>query len=126
MANSGFLGLWTWLGVALLAISALFIQPAAAFCVRNDTGEPVKVEAIEDSAVFNVEIANNQKACCDPKDAACGISQDKVQLSISSSGSKAMCSVAVGPKGNINVTGRPDQLKCKANKAGSTMDWASG
>lgn len=112
----------------VLAFAAVTMapSPAAAFCIRNDTGAAIQVEATDDSAVFQTEIANNKKRCCSPKDEACGITKKKVQLSISSPDGEATCKVAVGAKGNVNVTGSPDQLKCKANKAGSTMDWASG
>lgn len=112
--------------VLVLAAVTMAAVPAAAFCIRNDTGATIQVQATDDSAVFQTEIANNKKSCCSPKDETCGITKKKVQLSISSPGGEATCEVAVGAKGNVNVTGSPDQLKCKANKAGSTMDWASG
>ena len=63
--------------MALVAVSA-FLQPAYAFCVRNDTGAPIFIEAVEKSAVFNQELANNKKACCSPKDEACAIGKAKV------------------------------------------------
>jgi hypothetical protein len=114
-------------GFVLVFASVLMTTaPAAAFCIRNDTGATIQVEATDDSAVFQTEIANNKKSCCSPKDEACGITKKKVQLSISSPNGEATCEVAVSAKGNVNVTGNPKQLKCKANKAGSTMDWASG
>jgi hypothetical protein len=109
-----------------LAIALAMIQPAAAFCVRNDTGSPIMIEAVDGTAVFNQALANNKKVCCSPKDAACEIDGTKIKLSISSPDGASACSVAVTAKGHVNVTGRPDQLTCKANKAGSTMDWASG
>jgi len=105
---------------------AMTATPADAFCVRNDTGSPVVVAALEGTAIFQTKLANNKKACCEPKDEACGIGKDKVRLSISSEGEGAHCKVEVSPRGNVNVTGRIDQLRCKANKAGSTMDWAPG
>jgi len=71
-------------------------------------------------------LANNKKVCCQPKDQACAIGEGKVKLSITSQEGETTCQVAVSPKGNVNVTGKPSSMKCKANKAGSTMDWASG
>ena len=115
-----------FIGLTGLMSLILPITPAQAFCVRNDTGAPIMIEATEDSAVFSLELDNNKKACCQPKDEACAIGNDKVKLSISSSDSAASCSITVSPKGNVNVTGKPDRMKCKANKPGSTMDWASG
>ncbi len=102
------------------------VTPAQGFCVRNDTGASISIEAADGTAVFSRELANNKKACCQPKDKACAIGKEKVRLTISSPEGDASCSIAVDPKGNVNVTGKPDRLKCKANKAGSTMDWASG
>lgn len=84
------------------------------------------IEATDGTAAFSRELANNKKTCCQPKDKACAIGKDKVKLTISVSGGDTSCRVTVDPKGNINVTGKPDLIKCKANKAGSTMDWASG
>lgn len=110
----------------LALVTSLFALPADAFCVRNDTGAPIRVEAEDRTADFAVEIANNEKSCCRPKDQSCAIGKADVQLSITASEGDGACSVTVDPKGNINVTGRPDAMKCKANKAGSTMDWASG
>ncbi len=106
--------------------SLIAVTPAESFCVRNDTGGSILIEAIEESANFSRELANNKKACCQPKDQACGIGEGKVKLSISSQKGDATCQVAVSAKGNVNVTGKPNSLKCKSNKAGSTMDWASG
>ncbi len=102
------------------------VQPANAFCVRNDTGAPIRVEAEGGTAAFAVEIANNKKTCCSPKDEQCAIGKADVQLSIGATEGDATCAITVDPKGNINVTGKQTALKCKANKAGSTMDWASG
>lgn len=113
-------------GLTGLATVILLITPASAFCVRNDTGTTILIEATDDSAVFSQELANNKKVCCQPKDQACAIGKGKVKLSISSGNDAASCYVAVSPKGNVNVTGKPDKIKCKANKPGSTMDWASG
>ncbi len=101
-------------------------EPAEAFCVRNDTGGPIQVEAVDGTAAFTVAIDNNKKACCSPKKAACAVGKASVKLSITGADSDANCDVTVDPKGNVNVTGKPDALKCKANKAGSTMDWAPG
>ncbi|MGI9437443.1 MAG: hypothetical protein ACR2Q4_21890 [Geminicoccaceae bacterium] len=116
------------LGIGLLScIAALSLaEPVAAFCVRNDTGGPIIIQALDDSAAFSRELANNKKACCSPKDEGCAIDKSGVKLSISSPGDKEACSITVSPKGNVNVTGRSGELTCKANKAGSTMDWASG
>lgn len=116
---------WALGVMASIGVFAM-INPAMSFCVRNDTGTVITIEAIDDSASFNRELANNKKACCQPKDKTCAIGKDKVKLSISTPEDAAMCSVTVDPKGNVNVTGKPDRIKCKANKAGSTMDWASG
>lgn len=101
-------------------------EPALAFCVRNDTGSPIRVEALKSTASFATEIANNKKACCQPKDERCAIGDVDVQLSITASEGDGSCALSVQPKGNINVTGKQNALKCKANKAGSTMDWAPG
>ncbi|MGI9500559.1 MAG: hypothetical protein ACR2P3_11000 [Geminicoccaceae bacterium] len=113
---------------APVLVTALWlnVQPALAFCVRNDTGVPIRVEALDGTADFLVDITNNKKACCRPKDENCAIGKADVRLSITASESDAACAVTVDPKGNINVTGNQSALKCKANKAGSTMDWASG
>lgn len=110
----------------LAAAGWLSIQPASAFCVRNDTGAPIRVEAEGGTAAFAVEIANNKKTCCSPKDQKCAIGKDDVQLSIGATEGDATCAITVDPKGSINVTGKQNAVKCKANKAGSTMDWASG
>lgn len=112
--------------LALVTVIWLAAGPAEAFCVRNDTGAPIQVEAVEGTAAFTATISNNKKTCCSPKDAACALTKADVLLSITGSDSDASCDVAVDPKGNVNVTGKPDALKCKANKAGSTMDWAPG
>ncbi len=114
------------LALIMAAAGWLGVQPANAFCVRNDTGAPIRVEATSGTAAFAAEIANNTKTCCNPKDEDCAIGKADVQLSIEAMKGDAACTVTVDPKGNINVTGRQDALKCKANKAGSTMDWASG
>ena len=111
--------------VFAVAAVCLLAEPASAFCVRNDTGAPISVRAEEGTAAFDVDIANNEKTCCSPKDQGCAIGENDVQLSISTP-EGGSCALTVDPKGNINVTGKPDALKCKANKAGSTMDWASG
>ncbi|MEM7041962.1 MAG: hypothetical protein AAF543_04035 [Pseudomonadota bacterium] len=110
--------------IALVAACVL-AQPASAFCVRNDTGSAINVRADEGTAAFDVDIDNNKKACCSPKDENCAIGKADVQLSITAP-EGGSCTITVDPKGNINVTGKPHALKCKANKAGSTMDWASG
>ncbi|MGI9493789.1 MAG: hypothetical protein ACR2QF_15440 [Geminicoccaceae bacterium] len=102
------------------------VTPAESFCVRNDTGASIVIEAVEGSANFSRTLVNNKKACCQPKDAACAIGEDKVKLTISSQEGAATCQVTVPAKGNVNVTGRLNKIKCKANKAGSTMDWVSG
>jgi hypothetical protein len=102
------------------------IEAAYGFCVRNDTGAPISVEAVDGTASFALELANNKKACCSPKDKACAIGKADVKLVIGASKTEASCDVTVSPKGNVNVTGGQNALKCKANKAGSTMDWASG
>lgn len=116
-----------WKPAALAFVGILAItNPAMSFCVRNDTGTVIVIEAIDQTANFTRELANNKKICCQPKDEACAIGKDKVNLSISTGEGGASCDVAVSPKGNVNVTGKPDRIKCKANKAGSTMDWASG
>lgn len=107
-------------------VEVMAASSANAFCVRNDTGSPIFVEALDGTEVFQTELANNKKACCEPKDQACGIGKGKVRLSISSEEEQAHCTVEVNPKGNVNVTGQKDQLKCKANKANSTMDWSYG
>ena len=114
------------LGLAVSMSVIAVVTPAQSFCVRNDTGTSIMIEAIDGSAAFNRELANNEKTCCQPKDQACAIGKDKVKLTISTPNNDAACSVTVSPKGNVNVTGKPDQIKCKANKTGSTMDWASG
>ena len=106
--------------------SFAIVTPAESFCVRNDTGASIMIEAVQGSANFSRELANNNKACCRPEDEACAISGEKVKLMISSPEGEATCEVAVTAKGNVNVTGKSSQIKCKANKAGSTMDWASG
>jgi len=110
----------------LYSVSVIVSEPAAAFCVRNDIGAPIQVQALDGTANFTVEIENNKKACCKPKDAACGIGEENVKLSITAGDEDAVCDVSVDPKGNVNVTGKPTGLKCKSNKAGSTMDWAPG
>ncbi len=116
-----------WKSAALAFVGILAItNPAMSFCVRNDTGTAIMIDAIDQSANFSHELANNKKICCQPKDKACAIGKDKVNLSISTGEDGASCDVAVTPKGNVNVTGKPGRIKCKANKAGSTMDWASG
>lgn len=112
--------------IAAAMLLVIDVTPAVAFCVRNDIGSPIQVEALDDTASFRVAVANNEKACCEPKDEACAIGDDKVRLSITTDEGKASCRVNVGARGNVNITGSPDALKCKANKAGSTMDWASG
>ncbi len=112
--------------LALATAGWLNVPAASAFCVRNDTGAPIRVEAEGGTAAFEAEIANNSKTCCSPKDESCGIGKADVQLSIGATESDATCAVTVDPKGNINVTGKQSALKCKANKAGSTMDWAPG
>ena len=119
-------GLFCATALVLVVAEWLNVQPANAFCVRNDTGAPIRVEAEGGTAAFAVEIANNTKTCCSPKDENCAIGKADVQLSIGATESDATCAVTVDPKGNINVTGKQNALKCKANKAGSTMDWASG
>lgn len=111
------------LASVMFLMSAL---PAAGFCVRNDTGVAISIEAIQESATFSRSLANNKKACCQPKDQACAIGKDNVTLTISTDQDQSSCQIEVEPKGNVNVTGKPDRIKCKANKAGSTMDWASG
>lgn len=119
----GFRGLCAalaWIGVLVSA------NPAFSFCVRNDTGFSIAIEATGQSANFSHRLANNKKICCEPKDEACAIGKAKVTLSISAFDGEATCDVAVSPKGQVNVTGKSGSLKCKANKAGSTMDWASG
>jgi len=111
----------------ILAVACwLSVQPALAFCVRNDSGAPIRIEAIEGSARFSAEIDNNKKSCCRPDDRNCAIGKAGVKLTINAVGGDAACAVTVDPKGNVNVTGNANALKCKANKAGSTMDWASG
>jgi|GEM_PF-2720251 len=115
-------GIW----LALAAVCWLGVQPAHAFCVRNDTGAPIHVEALDETAAFTVDIANNKKACCSPKNQACSLGKADVKLSITALEGDATCDIKVDPKGNINVTGKQNALKCKANKAGSTMDWAPG
>ena len=110
--------------LALAATFWLVAEPALAFCVRNDTGAPIRIEAVDGTATFAVERDNNKKTCCLPKDQSCAIGKADVKLSINVLEGAASCAVSVDPKGNINVTG--NALKCKANKAGSTMDWASG
>lgn len=112
--------------LVLAATFWLSAQPAFAFCVRNDTGAPIRIEAIDSTANFTMELDNNKKTCCQPNDQSCAIGKADVQLSITTPRGDATCAVSVGPKGNINVTGNANALKCKANKAGSTMDWASG
>lgn len=109
----------------LIALGA-GIEPAYGFCVRNDTGAPINVEAVDGTASFAVELANNKRVCCSPKNAACAIGKADVKLVIGTSESETSCDVIVSAKGNVNVTGKQDALKCKANKAGSTMDWAPG
>ena len=111
---------------ALVMISGTSIPSAHAFCVRNDTGAPISIEAVDGTASFSVELANNKKACCSPKDDACSIGKADIKLDIGATQGDAHCDVTVSPKGNVNVTGKQTALKCKANKAGSTMDWASG
>jgi hypothetical protein len=111
---------------AIAVLSLLSTNPAAAFCVRNDIGAPIQVEALDGTATFATELANNKKTCCQPKDTACAIEGKKVKLSITSMEGDSACTLDVDAKGNVNVTGKPDAMKCKANKAGSTMDWASG
>ena len=110
----------------LVMISGASIPSAYGFCVRNDTGAPITVEAVDGTASFAIELANNKKACCSPKDDACAIGKADVKLNIGATESETRCDVAVSPNGNVNVTGKQNALKCKANKAGSTMDWASG
>ena len=116
------------LGLAIAFAMALWLNAGAAlaFCVRNDTGASIRVEAQNGTAAFAADIANNKKACCRPKDESCAIGDGEVQLSITASEGVGSCALSVDPKGNINVTGKQNALKCKANKAGSTMDWASG
>lgn len=126
MTASARTGRYCATALILAAAGWLCIQPANAFCVRNDTGAAIRVEALEGTATFTVEIANNTKACCSAKDQNCAIGKADVQLSIGATGGDGTCAVSVTPKGNINVTGKQNALKCKANKAGSTMDWASG
>lgn len=111
---------------ALVVMCTAGMNAAFGFCVRNDTGAPISVEAVDRTASFDVKLANNKKACCSPKDDACAIGKTDVKLKIGASESDARCDVTVSAKGNVNVTGRQNALKCKANKAGSTMDWASG
>ena len=115
-------------GIFIAAAAAFWlnIQPTLAFCIRNDTGGPIHVEALDGTATFAVEVDNNKKSCCSPKDESCAIGDADIKLSVGASKGDATCEVMVDPKGNINVTGDHDALKCKANKAGSTMDWASG
>lgn len=113
---------------AVIVASVVFLSsfnPALAFCVRNDTGAPIRVEAGDGTATFRADIANNEKACCRPADERCKIGQANVSLSINTSEGNASCNVTVVPKGNVNITGNRNALKCKANKPGSTMDWAS-
>lgn len=112
--------------ITVALVWGLGVSTAHAFCVRNDTGAPIHVEAIDGTARFAMELPNNKQACCSPKDEACAISKADVKLTINALESKAHCDVTVSPRGNVNVTGRQDALRCKANKAGSTMDWASG
>lgn len=112
--------------IGALAGLVVGIGPASAFCIRNDTGAPIKVDTTNQGLNVTLELANNKKACCDHKEDRCTLGNDKIDLSISSSAGEASCSVTVPASGNVNVTGRPDKLKCKALKAGSTMDWASG
>ena len=52
----------------LAAAGWLSIQPASAFYIRNDTGAPIRVKSEGSTAAFTVEIANNTKICCSPKD----------------------------------------------------------
>lgn len=126
MRASARTGRYGTIACVLAATGWLSIQPANAFCVRNDTGAPIRVDALEGTAAFTVEVANNTKACCSIKDQNCAIGKADVQLSIGATQGDDTCTVSVHPKGNINVTGKQNALKCKANKAGSTMDWASG
>ncbi|MGI9450875.1 MAG: hypothetical protein ACR2QH_09625 [Geminicoccaceae bacterium] len=126
MAGSSFFQSRLVLMLTSLMIIVAIVTPAESFCVRNDTGTSIMIEAIQGSANFSRELVNNKKVCCQPKDETCAISGDKVKLMISSQEGKATCEIAVTAKGNVNVTGKPSQIKCKANKAGSTMDWASG
>ena len=126
MVTSTLLGRHSGAAIATAAAFWLNVQPAAAFCIRNDTGAPIRVEALDGTAAFAVEVGNNKKSCCSPKDESCAIGDADIKLSIGTSKGDAACEVTVDPKGNINVTGDHDALKCKANKPGSTMDWASG
>lgn len=112
--------------LALMIAIGAGVEPAYGFCVRNDTGAPIIIEAVDGTASFAVELANNKKACCSPKNEACAIGKADVKLAIGASEGDASCDVTVSAKGNVNVTGKQDALKCKANKAGSTMDWAPG
>ena len=112
--------------IAVALVWGISIGPAHAFCIRNDTGAPIRVDAIDGTAKFGVELPNNKQACCSPKNEVCAIGEADVTLAIQALDSQARCEVTVTPKGNVNVTGKQDSLKCKANKAGSTMDWASG
>lgn len=114
------------IALALAATCWASVQPALAFCVRNDTGAIIQVQALDGTASFSADIANNKKVCCSPKDEACAIGKGDVRLSIRASKGDATCDVTADPKGNINVTGRQNALKCKANKPGATMDWAPG
>ena len=115
-------------GVPLILVAAILssAQPAMSFCVRNDTGAQIRIEAIDGTANFSTELDNNKKTCCQPKDQNCAIGKADVKLSITAAEGDAACAISVDPKGNINVTGKAGALRCKANKAGSTMDWASG
>lgn len=126
MRSSTSMGRIACASVVLACLCWPGVQPAQAFCVRNDTGAPIQVEAEDGTAAFTAEIANNAKRCCSPKDESCAIGKADVKLSISASEGDGACALMVDPKGNINVTGKQNALKCKANKAGSTMDWASG
>ena len=103
---------------ALMAAMGPFavVTSAEGFCVRNDTGASIVIEAKDGSANFSHELINNKKVCCEPKDEACAIGAEKVKLSISSEDGEATCQVTVSAKGNVNVTGKPDEIKCKANK----------
>lgn len=114
------------LTAGILMSLALEMTPVQAFCIRNDTGAPIRIDATNEGIEFGLELDNNKKACCDHKKKDCVLDNDKIDLSISSSAGEASCSVTVPASGNVNVTGQPDSLKCKAVKAGSTMDWASG
>ena len=110
------------LNVDVTAIGLFFciamLSPAAAFCVNNDSGRAIKIDATTKGLPFNQEIANNTKVCCDFEASDCTLGYEVVDLFISSTTGVPYCSVTVSAKGHVDVTELADRITCHTRGAG--------